>query len=67
MQWTEEDKSKIKLNDAKDTIISVKNSVPKGYKFDKNHIVTNKKNKRIHGYGIKNIINIVEKMRVIII
>lgn len=60
-------KVKIKLNDAKDTIISVKNSVPKGYKFDKNHIVTNKKNKRIHGYGIKNIINIVEKMRVIII
>lgn len=54
-------KVKIKLNDAKDTIISVKNSVPKGYKFDKNHIVTNKKNKRIHGYGIKNIINIVEK------
>ncbi len=36
-------KVKIKLNDAKDTIISVKNSVPKGYKFDKNHIVTNKK------------------------
>lgn len=60
-------KVKIKLNDAKDTIISVKNSVPKGYKFDKNHIVTNKINKRIHGYGIKNIINIVEKMRVIII
>ena len=54
-------KVKIKLNDAKDTIISVKNSVPKGYKFDKNHIVTNKINKRIHGYGIKNIINIVEK------
>ena len=54
-------KVKIKLNDAKDTIISVKNSVPNGYKFDKNHIVTNKKNKRIHGCGIKNIINIVEK------
>lgn len=54
-------KVKIKFNDAKDTIISVKNSVPNGYKFDKNHIVTNKKNKRIHGCGIKNIINIVEK------
>lgn len=51
----------LKIDNADNFIISVKNTIPSKYKFDKNNIVSSKKDKMKHGYGIKNIIKIVEK------
>ena len=54
-------KVKIKVDNVDDIIISVRNTIPLNYKFNENNIISSKKDKRKHGYGIKNIIKIVEK------